>query len=169
MKKILLPDFMPRKPFEIYAGIVTSKYLRSKLAQRHGVKDEVVQAWGRPVESDEFPSGTGKANPLDRLLRDMRLSFSMFPDEVREIAEVVRAETERLEDEAGAGDAESNGNPCAAVTNLMQEHLGVLQKLQTGELSDEKLAEIECEWSKFEGSFFKTRGCIRAFVRKHRK
>lgn len=159
---------MPRETFEIYAPVVASKYLRGILAQRHGVKDETVQRWGSPVESDRYPTGTGKANTLDRLLRDMRIIYPMFPIEAREMAEVVAAEINRLDMADGASSADSD-KPCAAVMKSIRESLDVLEKIEEGKLSPDTIAELEKEWREMEAGFYRAKGCVEALIAKHKR
>lgn len=159
---------MPREPFEIYATIVASKYLRSVLAQRHGISAETIQRWGSPVESDAFPTGTGKANTLERLIRDMRIVHPIFPAEAREMAAVVVAEINRLDMADGAISAESD-KPCAVVMKSIREHLDVLEHLESGDLSPETIQKLEKEWHEMEAGFYRAKGCVEALLAKYRK
>jgi hypothetical protein len=166
---------MARKPWEIFNTLVSSKSLRNLFAQRFARKAEsadpqeaTVYAWGRPVESDEYPTGTGKPNPLDLLLRIMNLSHSMFPVEVREIAETVVQEANRLDMEHGFTNLQNGGDPCAAVMKSIRQQLDVLEHVKTSDFTTENIKNLEKVWTEFETSFYQLKGCIQAVIEKHK-
>lgn len=158
---------MARKPFEIYSTLVSSRHLRNLFAQRHGIKAEVVRDWGRPQESDEFPTGTGKANTLDRLLGDIRQAYPIFPVEAREIGSVVREEINRLDMENGALSVSNESNPCLLAIKSMQEHLDVLHQLE--KLEPDDTGRLETEWLEFESAYFQLKGCVDSILDREKR
>src|SRR6478672_2800397 len=59
-----------------------------KIAQITGKEIQTAEAWGRPVASNEAPTGTGKANPLDCVLRIIGLAHREQSGLAQEIAEI---------------------------------------------------------------------------------
>ena len=59
-----------------------------KIAQISGKEIQTAEAWGRPVESNENPTGTGKRNPFDLVLRLIGIAHKEAPALAREMAEL---------------------------------------------------------------------------------
>jgi hypothetical protein len=163
---------MPRKPYEIFYVLVKSEMLRNLFAQRFAIPADspdlhrnTVKAWGRPVLSDDYPTGTGKPNPLDQILRVMLLAHPIFPIEVREIAEVVMDLANRLDMQQGIAHSQNN-NPCSLVMKSLREQLDVLEQIEAGDITPEKIKLIEKEWSEFESSFYQVKGCVKGIIEK---
>ena len=160
---------MPRKTFEIFNMIASVKSLRNRLAQRFGIKsdssdanEKTVYAWGRPVASDEYPTGTGKPNPVDQLLKVMDIVNPFFPVEVQEIALIVSAHAKRLAMESGAEEAE---NPDSLLMAAMRKNLDVLEELEHAEQMDERRKRrLAKEWLEYETAFLKAKGCMREIL-----
>lgn len=75
--------------FEFFKKLGTfDEFTFGKIAQLCGKKSETAQAWARPVESDEFPTGTGKRNPFDVVIRLLGMAHKVCPGLAREWAQM---------------------------------------------------------------------------------
>lgn len=68
-----------------------------KIAQVSGKEIQTAEAWGRAVESNENPTGTGKRNPLDLVIQLIGLAHKESPALAREMAEVFPLYVEYLD------------------------------------------------------------------------
>lgn len=122
--KIKLPKF--KRTYEYIRRVVALEHCSpGVLAKMNGVERETVDAWGRPPESDEYPTGTGKKNPIDAFLRLIGLAHKDAPGLAREIASVGGEYVDYLDDLGGRPFTEQ-ANVCEAVAKSVKEHSDVV-------------------------------------------
>lgn len=112
-----------------------------KLAQISGVEMQTAEAWGRPVESDEFPTGTGKRNPTDTVMRQIRNIHGKDAGLARVWANAFPKYVDHLDALNGKTRAQvESGSLCQIIGESAQEHLDiVLAFMNEGEHDHERL------------------------------
>lgn len=155
--------------FEIFNPLVRTKSLRNLFAQRFGLKAEsedldetTIYAWGYPPASDRYPSGKGKRNPLDHLLRVMDLANPLFPAEVQMMALVVSAHAAKLAGEDGHEEPQSVENQ---ILQSMHRMIDCLEIMKTGErMSETGKRQLAQNWLEFELSFSRSRARMKELL-----
>lgn len=94
------------------------------IAQKSGKELQTAEAWARPVESDEFPSGSGKRNPFDVVLRLLAMAHEYDPALAHEAAEIFIDYVNFLDEKKREG----RGGDCAheALAKCAKEHADIL-------------------------------------------
>lgn len=88
-----------------FVARLAEKVTYGKIAKVSGKKTDVAEAWGRPAESDEFPSGTGKRDPSQTILRLIGLAHEGDPGLAREWAETFVEYVDFLDDRISPEDS----------------------------------------------------------------
>jgi hypothetical protein len=114
-----------KRSWEIIAELLTAN-IKTVLAQAFGVGTDTVGAWARAKESDEFPTGTGKRNPIDQVERLIRIAHRYSPGNAREIVQYLADLVNRLDREAGIESARTSGSPCQLLAESAVEHTDVV-------------------------------------------
>lgn len=119
--------------FEIFSDCLTPSRI-ARWSSRFGLHDKTVQAWTRPVESDEFPTGTGKKSFADHVEFILRDVYKTHPAEAREIAARYQAIIEDLDRAAGSQPATDEVIVTDAVTQNFAKVCDAMNGLIKGSL-----------------------------------
>lgn len=114
-----------KRTWEIVAELLTAN-IKTVLAQAFGVQTDTVGAWARAKESDEYPTGTGKRNPLDQTERFIRIAHRYSPGIAREAANYFVSLVNELDRHAGIESAQLTGSPCKLLAESASEHTDVV-------------------------------------------
>jgi len=111
-----------KRTFE-FVKRLSEHYSFGKIAAVSGKRMEVAEAWGRPMECDEYPSGTGKKDPSQTVLRLIGLAHEKDPGLAREWAATFLEYVDFLDEKEGRAAVD---NFCAKLAKLIQEHTDVI-------------------------------------------
>ena len=128
-----------KRTFEFIKRLVNSDdYAPGLIAQKCGVERETVDAWTRPKESDEYPTGTGKNNPSDTVIRLIGLAHAKDPALAMEWAQTFPEYVGFLNGEVGKSLAKES--PCEVVARIVKEHADlIVEYTKTDEPDYERL------------------------------
>jgi hypothetical protein len=133
-----LPKF--KRTFEFYKRLGEMTGF-GKIAQISGVCTDTADDWARPVESDDFPTGTGKHNTTETVMRQIRTAHVNDAGFAREWAEVFPAYVDFLDEQAGRERSLNGSNSlCSLIGESAKEHLDiVLAFMKSPNLDHERL------------------------------
>jgi hypothetical protein len=114
-----------KRTWEIIAELLTAN-IKTVLALAFGVTSDTVGAWARAKESDEYPTGTGKRNPLDQTERYIRIAHRYDPGNARSAANYFISLVNDLDRQAGIESAQATGSPCLLLAESAKEHTDVV-------------------------------------------
>lgn len=150
-----LPNF--KRTFE-FVKRLADLFSYGKIAQISGVSTDVADDWARPYESDEFPSGTGKKDPSQTVLRMIGLAHSKDPGLAREWASVFLAYVDFLDAQSGVKEWKT-GNLCAVIADSAKEHMDlVVEYMHTPNPAHEK---VWSELQQAKSALLKAEACLR--------
>lgn len=136
-----LPIF--KRTYEFYKRF-GSLWTFGKLAQISGVEMQTAEAWGRPVESDEFPTGTGKRNPTDTVLRQIRTIHAKDAGTARVWANTFPKYVDHLDALSGKVRAQiETGSLCQIIGESAKEHLDIVLAFMNADEPDYENLEHE--------------------------
>lgn len=116
-----------------------------RIAQCCGKKLQVAEAWGRRPPSIDFPSGTGKKNPFDCVLRLIGEAYSNDPGLAAEMAEMFVEYVAWRDAQAGRAFVAGGGSVLALMASSIKEHADVAY-----ELLNKPDPDFDKVWKEFE-------------------
>lgn len=119
-----------KRTFEFIRRLVHLEHCSPGIvAKSSGVERETVDAWGRPVESDENPTATGKRTPFDLCLRLIGIAHKDDSGLAREIAETFPDYCDYLDELRGVSFAAQGGCINEILAQSAKEHADIIVSL----------------------------------------
>lgn len=158
-----LPTF--RRTFEFYKRLADlASY--GVIAQISGVTSDTADDWARPVESDDFPTGTGKNNTTDTVLRQIRKAHTKDPGLAREWASVFLAYVDFLDAQSGVSEWKS-GNLCAVIAQSAKEHMDLVVEYM--HKPQPNLEKVWTELQQAKSALNKAEACLREELKEKKR
>ncbi len=160
------------KTHEICAEGLTP-HLVHVIARAFGLNEQTVRGWRHPKESDENPTGTGKANPLDQAARYIRIVHQYNPGNARLAATFLIDLVNDLDKEQGVGGRESaageESNLLAALRDELREAADIPQVLMHENPDEHTLRRALKEISEDVAALNRLEAVVRARLESNRK
>jgi hypothetical protein len=159
------------KTHEICAEGLTPRLVHV-LARAFGLNEQTVRGWRHPKESDQNPTGTGKANPLDQAARYISLVHQYNPGNARLAATFFVELADELDRESGltAGAAVSSEDSIlAALRDELRESADIPQVLMGEKLDEHALRRALKEISEEMVALNRLEAVVRARLESERK
>jgi hypothetical protein len=160
----ILPPSMKDTHELLAEAFERSASLKDKLVRPFGVDKDTITAWARPKSSDINPFGTGKGNPLDRTEKLIEMTHVSDPEMGREIAEHFSKFVDELDRQRGLTEAFEMGNPCAAISKVVEAQAKLVNSTIKGCENPENAVELFANTKILKTRVLQLEGCLRALI-----